>query len=117
MRKLFLVIFSIITLMSFVSTNENYGTASWYGHPYHGRKTASGEVYNMNTLTAAHRTYKFGTKVQVTNVSNNKSVTVKINDRGPFIKGRDLDLSKLAFQTITSSAKVGVIKIKYKILE
>ena len=117
MRKLFLVIFSIITLMSFVSTNENYGTASWYGHPYHGRKTASGEVYNMNTLTAAHRTYKFGTKVQVTNVSNNKSVTVKINDRGPFIKGRDLDLSKLAFQTIASSTGVGVIKIKYKILE
>lgn len=116
MRKLFLVIFSSITLMSFVSTNENFGTASWYGHPYHGRKTASGEVYNMNTLTAAHRTYKFGTKVQVTNVSNNKTVVVKINDRGPFIKGRDLDLSKLAFHTI-STAGAGVIRIKYKILE
>ena len=116
MRKLFLVIFSSITLMSFVSTNENFGTASWYGYPYHGRKTASGEVYNMNTLTAAHRTYKFGTKVQVTNVSNNKTVVVKINDRGPFTKSRDLDLSKLAFQTIASTG-VGAIRIKYKILE
>lgn len=115
MRKLLLVIFSIITLMSFVKSDENYGTASWYGHPYHGRKTASGEIYNMNTLTAAHRTYKFGTKVQVTNVSNNKTVIVKINDRGPFVAGRSLDLSKLAFQTIASTG-AGVIKIKYKIL-
>lgn len=116
MRKLFLVIFSSITLMSFVRTSENHGTASWYGEPYHGRKTASGEVYNMNSLTAAHRTYKFGTKVQVTNVANNKTVVVKINDRGPFIKGRDLDLSRLAFRTI-SSVGVGVVKIKYKIIE
>ena len=114
MRKLFLIIFSFITLMSF-SLNEMYGTASWYGYPYHGRKTTSGEIYNMNALTAAHRTYKFGTKVQVTNVSNNKTVVVKINDRGPFIKGRDLDLSRLAFQTIASTG-AGVIKIKYKIL-
>ena len=113
MRKLFLVIFSSITLMSFVSTNENFGTASWYGHPYHGRKTASGEVYNMNTLTAAHRTYKFGTKVQVTNVSNNKTVVVKINDRGPFIKGRVIDLSQKANQKLECDlcpVKLTVIK-------
>ena len=116
MRKLFLVIFSFITLMSF-NINEIYGTASWYGHPYHGRKSASGEVYNMNALTAAHRTYKFGTKVEVTNVENDKSVIVKINDRGPFIKGRDLDLSKAAFTQIAGSAARGVLKIKYKIVE
>lgn len=116
MRKLFLIIFSFITLMSF-SLNEMYGTASWYGHPYHGRKTASGEIYNMNSLTAAHRTYKFGTKVEVTNVSNNKSVVVKINDRGPFIKGRDLDLSKAAFTQIAGTVAKGVVKIKYKIVE
>lgn len=117
MRKLFLVIFSSITLMSFVKTDVNYGNASWYGEPYHGRRTASGEVYNMNTLTAAHRTLKFGTKVEVTNVKNDKSVVVKINDRGPFIAGRQLDLSRLAFQKITHATGAGVLKIKYKILE
>lgn len=117
MRKLFLVIFSFITLLSFSALTEIYGTASWYGHPYHGRKTASGEVYNMNSLTAAHRTYKFGTKVEVTNVSNNKNVIVKINDRGPFIKGKDLDLSKAAFIKLAGSTSKGILKIKYKIVE
>ena len=97
--------------------NEMYGTASWYGYPYHGRKTTSGEIYNMNSLTAAHRTYKFGTKVKVTNIANNKSVIVRINDRGPFIKGRDLDLSKAAFTQITNTVSKGIIKIKYKIVE
>lgn len=115
MKKLFLIIFSVLLTMSF-ALNETYGKASWYGHPYHGRKAASGEIYNMNSLTAAHRTLKFGTKLKVTNIANNKSVVVRINDRGPFVKGKILDLSKVAFQQIASSS-VGVINIKYNVIE
>lgn len=72
------------------------GKASWYGIPFHGRTTANGEKYNMNELTAAHKTLPFGSLVKVTNLINNKSVMVRINDRGPYIRGRTLDLSKAA---------------------
>lgn len=68
--------------------------ASWYGEQFHGRQTASGERYDMEAMTAAHRTLPFGTVLKVTRPSNGRTVTVTINDRGPFIKGRDLDLSK-----------------------
>ena len=70
------------------------GVASWYGHPYHGRRTSSGEVYDMDKLTAAHLSLPFGTWVRVTNLANNNSVEVKINDRGPFVKRRIIDLSR-----------------------
>lgn len=72
------------------------GVASWYGGKFHGRKTASGQVYDMNRMTAAHRTLPFGTKVEVTNLRNGRSVVVTINDRGPFIKGRIIDVSRRA---------------------
>ena len=72
------------------------GVASYYAHKYHGRKTASGERFDMNDMTAAHKTLPFGTRVRVTNVSNGKSVTVRINDRGPFVKGRVIDVSLAA---------------------
>ena len=72
------------------------GTASWYGHPYHGRRAANGEVYDMEKLTAAHRTLPFGTWLQVKNLSNDKTVKVRIIDRGPFVGGRILDLSHAA---------------------
>ena len=72
------------------------GLASWYGRDFHGKKTASGERYNMHDLTAAHKTLPLGTWVKVTNLSNMKSITVKINDRGPFVKGRIIDLSYVA---------------------
>jgi rare lipoprotein A len=72
------------------------GIASWYGHPYHGRRTASGEVYDMEQMTAAHRTLSFGTRVRVVNLDNGKSCEVRINDRGPFIDGRVIDLSHAA---------------------
>ena len=68
------------------------GIASWYGIPYHGRRAANGEIYDMNQLTAAHRTLPFGTMVRVTSETNGKSVTVRITDRGPFIDGRIIDL-------------------------
>lgn len=76
------------------------GEASWYGPGFNGKKTASGETFNMYKLTAAHKKLPFGTKVKVTNLKNGKSVIVRINDRGPFVKGRIIDLSKKAAQQI-----------------
>ena len=88
------------------------GMASYYAHEFHGRKTASGERYNMNDLTAAHRTLPFNTRVKVTNLSNKKTVIVRINDRGPFKKGRVIDLSLAAAKKIDligpGSAKVRI---------
>jgi rare lipoprotein A len=77
-----------------------YGEASWYGHKFHGRPTANGEIYDMYQLTAAHKTLPLGTYVSVTNLSNQKQVVVRINDRGPFVKGRIIDLSYVAAKNI-----------------
>jgi rare lipoprotein A len=74
--------------------------ASWYGDPYHGRPTASGERFDQDSLTAAHRTLPFGTVARVTNLDNGRSVDVMINDRGPFIAGRIVDLSRAAASAI-----------------
>jgi rare lipoprotein A len=76
------------------------GIASWYGRPYHGRPTASGEIYNMYDMTAAHRTLPFGTRVNVHDLENGHEVTVRINDRGPFVEGRIIDLSYAAAQAM-----------------
>ncbi len=76
------------------------GIASWYGHPYHGRQAADGEIYDMETLVAAHRTLPFNTWVRVLNLRNQKTVDVRIIDRGPFIDGRIIDLSHAAAQSI-----------------
>jgi rare lipoprotein A len=76
------------------------GLASWYGDPYHGRPTASGERFDQDSLTAAHRTLPFGTVARVTNLDNDRSVDVVINDRGPFIAGRIVDLSRAAASAI-----------------
>lgn len=83
-----------------MASSAQAGMASWYGSKFHGRATASGERYNMNALTAAHKSLPFGTKVKVTNQKNGKSVVVIINDRGPFVKGRVIDLSKAAHDKI-----------------
>jgi len=80
--------------------NGETGFASWYGHPYHGRAAANGQIYDMEKLTAAHRTLPFGTWVRVTNLSNEKTVDVRIIDRGPFVDGRIIDLSHAAAQVI-----------------
>ncbi len=80
------------------------GVASYYGRRFHGRLTANGERFNMNAMTAAHKTLPFGTKVRVTNRNNGKSVVVRINDRGPFIRGRHIDLSRAA------GSRIGLIK-------
>lgn len=72
------------------------GKASWYGPRFQGRRTASGERFDMNELTAAHRSLPFGTRVRVRNVENQRNVVVRINDRGPYVKDRIIDLSKAA---------------------
>ncbi len=76
------------------------GRASWYGPGFHGRRTASGETFNTNELTAAHRTLPFGTRVRVVNKKTGKSVVVRINDRGPYAHGRVIDLSRASAQAI-----------------
>ena len=91
------------------------GEASWYGHPHHGRRTASGEVYDMNKMTAAHRTLPLGTRVLVTNRENGRTVEVRINDRGPFRKNRVLDLSYAAARSLGAVGE-GVIPVTLKIV-
>ena len=76
------------------------GRASWYGPRFHGRRTASGERFNQSAHTAAHRNLPFGTRVKVTNLRNNRSVVVRINDRGPYVGGRIIDLSRAAAESI-----------------
>lgn len=91
-----------------------YGLASWYGSEWHGRRTASGEIYNMHAYTAAHRTLPFGVEVLVTNLSNGKKVVVRINDRGPFKEGRIIDLSYAAAKRIDILTS-GVTKVKLEL--
>lgn len=92
------------------------GIASWYGEPYHGRRTANGEVYDMNGISAAHKTLPFETRVRVDNLDNGQSMVVRINDRGPFIKGRIIDLSLGAARQI-DMVNAGVAKVKLTIVE
>jgi len=91
------------------------GTASWYGGKFHGRRTASGETYNQNALTAAHRTLPFGTEVVVTNENTGKSVVVRINDRGPFTGGRIIDLSRQA-ATAIGMINSGTARVKLEVI-
>jgi rare lipoprotein A len=91
------------------------GLASWYGHPYHGRAAANGEIYDMEKLTAAHRTLPFGTLVRVTNLGNAKTVDVRIIDRGPFVAGRIIDLSHAAAQAIDMIGP-GVAQVRVDII-
>ena len=91
--------------------HQESGKASYYAMKYQNRKTASGERFNQWSKTAAHKKLPFGTMVKVTNIKNGKSVVVKINDRGPFVKGRIVDLSGSAFSSI-ANFDAGVINVK-----
>lgn len=92
------------------------GKASYYANKFNGRKTASGEVFRNSKRTAAHLTIPFGTKVKVTNLRNGKTVKVRINDRGPFVKGRIIDLSKKAAKKIDMvNEGIGEVRLKYKV--
>lgn len=91
------------------------GVASWYGHPYHGRRAANGEIYDMGKLTAAHRMLPFGTLVRVRNLENDKSVNVRINDRGPFVEGRIIDLSRAAARDL-GMQRAGTARVRLEVL-
>ncbi|MFB3389867.1 septal ring lytic transglycosylase RlpA family protein [Flavobacterium sp. LAR06] len=90
--------------------------ASYYNDKFDGRKTASGVKFDNSKLTAAHKKLPFGTKLKITNEKNRKSVIVVINDRGPFVNGREIDLSKKAFMDITSNKSGGVVFVKIEII-
>jgi rare lipoprotein A len=92
------------------------GKASYYSSKLHGRKMANGESYNRNKLTAAHRTLPFGTKVKVTNLQTNKSVKVNITDRGPFVKGRVIDLSEAAAKRL-NYIDAGIVPVRVKVVK
>ena len=91
------------------------GLASWYGARFHGRLTASGSRYDMTALTAAHRSLAFGTKLRVTHLANQRSVVVVVNDRGPFIKGRVIDLSRAAAERL-GFIESGLAEVRVDIL-
>ena len=93
-----------------------HGIASFYARNFQYKKTANGEHFNHHALSAAHKKIPFGSKVKVTNIKNNKSVIVRINDRGPFIRGRVIDLSRHAFSQI-GNTRVGIIKVKLEVVE
>lgn len=95
--------------------DRHSGVASYYHDSLHGNRTANGELFSQHALTAAHRKLRFGTKVRVTNTANGKSVVVRINDRGPFVRGRVIDLSKAAFMQI-GNTKAGLLKVTLEVL-
>jgi rare lipoprotein A len=111
-----LVLFtSCLYLCSCARKITETGKASFYADKFEGRKTASGEVFKQGKLTAAHRTLPFGTKVKVVNLANGRSVNVTVNDRGPFVAGRMIDLSKKAANKIGMvGAGVASVQIRYK---
>ncbi len=105
----------IITINACSPKITETGKASFYADKFKGRKTASGQIFRQNKRTAAHKTLPFGTKVKVTNLSNGKTVKVRINDRGPFVSGRIIDLSKKAARKLNMiDAGVSNVKISYK---
>jgi rare lipoprotein A len=120
-----LTLLFIFTMSSFFSCTQialqpsgpfQTGMASWYGPDFHGKTTSSKEVYDMYDLTAAHRILPFGTYVMVTNTDNGKSVIVRVNDRGPFVEGRIIDLSYAAAQALDMLGP-GVVPVEIEILE
>jgi rare lipoprotein A len=91
------------------------GRASWYGQPHHGRVTASGERFDMHGLTAAHPTLPFGTRLRVVNLNNHREIEVRVNDRGPWIPGRILDLSYAAARAL-KAVEAGIIPVRFTVL-
>jgi rare lipoprotein A len=119
-------VLNILFIVIFVACKENNnekssailvgtGMASWYGPGFHGKITANGEKFNMNTFTAAHRKLKFGTQLRITNLKNDLSVVVRVNDRGPYNHKRVIDLSKTAAKEI-DMIKSGLANVKIEII-
>lgn len=117
LKLITLLALAITLLTPTLAYAKSVHTASWYGGYFHGRKTASGEIYNKYALTAASNSHKMGTKLKVTNVKTGKSVVVKVNDTGAFTKyNRTLDLSQVAFQQIAPLDQ-GVAKVTIQVLK
>jgi len=124
--KLFLMMFILGSTLASCSSSKSSASgkiykknahASYYADKFNGRSTASGEKFNNNKYTAAHRKIAFGTKVKVTNLANKKSVIVEINDRGPFSPGREIDLTKKAFMEIADNKNHGALRVSIEILK
>ncbi len=120
MKKILtLILMGGLLLPSCTSTGRKWtqtGYASYYADKFHGRRTACGEIYDRNRYTAAHRSLPCGTMVKVTNLENGKSVVVRINDRGPFVKGRIIDLSYAAARKIDMIRR-GVVKVRIEVVK
>ncbi|ASZ10342.1 septal ring lytic transglycosylase RlpA family protein [Chitinophaga pendula] len=118
MKAFYLFLLTIITLLCTTSCARKVtqtGKASFYADKFQGRRTANGEIFRQGRKTAAHRTLPFGTKVKVTNLANGRSIKVRINDRGPFVDGRIIDLSKKAARQLGMiSTGVAPVEIRYK---
>lgn len=110
-----LLLFFCFFLINACATTGKETIASWYGPKFHGKLTASGERYNMHAMTCAHKELPLGTRLMVSNVTNGKSAVVVVNDRGPFIRGREIDLSYAAAKKI-GIVKPGTGKVKYRII-
>jgi rare lipoprotein A len=118
-RRILIVLLVFIAVLVNVELNNLFGTigiASYYGPRFHGRETANGEIFDMNQLTAAHRRLAFNTNIKVTNLLNYKSVTVRINDRGPYISGRIIDLSMEAGRRI-GMIRRGIVPVTIKVVQ
>lgn len=123
-KHVFILVVLVISISSCASSNPGFGQrgyteqgkASYYSRKLQGRKMANGEPYRRGKLTAAHKSLPFGTKVKVTNLQTNKTVKVKITDRGPYAKGRIVDLSEAAAKRI-GSVKAGVVPVKMKVIK
>ena len=112
---LLLLLLNLTTSTYAKNKRVQIGKGSWYGKRFQGKRTANGERYNMYSYTAAHRTFPFNSMVKVTNLKNGRSIIVRINDRGPYHRGRIIDLSYLAAKKL-GYAKKGVAKLKIKLL-
>jgi rare lipoprotein A len=133
MKKMLLYIVFAISLVATAHQNKNWidgdeetenltlykenAHASYYSDKFNGRRTASGKKFDNEKLTAAHKKLPFGTKLKITNERNNKSVIVEVTDRGPFVNGREIDLSKKAFMDLATNKKSGAMNVKIEIVE
>jgi len=120
MKNIYIALVLILSFFLPLSSSsfENYiqyGNASWYGRQFHGRKTASGERFNKQSFTGAHKQLPFGTIVRVTNLRNGKDVYVRINDRGPYVSGRIVDISRAAAEAI-GFRKRGVARVRVEVV-
>lgn len=110
------IFLSINMSLSALTLYKNDVTASFYAEKFHGKRTSNGEIFNMNDLTCAHKSLPFNTILKVTNLSNGKTVQVRVNDRGPFVAGREIDLSKAAAKKI-GMINSGTAKVKIQIVK